>query len=55
MCEHHSLKIKNINKEILKIDNTIQELSLEYPTRWLQKGENYAMMKMDEPPRDNEE
>ena len=55
MCEHHSLQVKNINQEIIKIDNTIKELLLVYPTHRIQKGENYAMMKMEEPPSENEE
>lgn len=54
MCEYHSLQVRNINKKIIKIGNTIK-LLLEYPTHGLQKGKNYAMMKMEEPPSDNEE
>lgn len=33
----------------------IKSLSLEYPTNGLQKGKNYATMKVEEPPSDNEE
>jgi len=55
MCEYHSLQVRNIDKKIIKIGNMINELLLEYSTHGLQKGENYAMMKMEEPPSDNEE
>ena len=37
MCEHHSLQVKNINKEIIKIGNMIKELLLKYPTSGLQR------------------
>ena len=55
MCEYHSQQVRNIDKKIIEIDNMINELLLEYSTHGLQKGKNYAMMKMEEPPSDNEE
>jgi len=54
MYNHHSLQVRNINKEIIKIDNIIKELSINYPIIEFHKGKNYATMKVEEPPSDNE-
>lgn len=54
ICEEEEHRWKNYNSEIREIEKMIDKLSLVYSVG-LQKRENYAMMKMEEPPSDNEE
>ncbi len=47
-------RVKCYNREIAEVEKMIDKLLLRYSVD-LQKGENYAMTKMEEPPSDNEE
>jgi hypothetical protein len=47
--------VKCYNREIAEVEKMIDKLLLRYSVGGLQKGENYAMMKMEEPPSDNED
>jgi hypothetical protein len=53
-CENESHRVKCFNREIAEIEKIIDKMTFRY-SFGLQKGENYAMMKMEEPPSDNEE
>ena len=53
-CEKEANRVKFYNREIDEIEKMIDKLSLVYSVK-LQKGENYATMKVEEPPSDNEE
>lgn len=53
-CEKEVHRMKCYNREIDEIEKMIDKLLLVYSVG-LQKGENYAMMKMEEPPSDNED
>ena len=53
-CEKEAHRAKCYNIEIEEVEKMIDKLSLVYSVG-LQKGANYAMIKMEEPPSDNEE
>lgn len=52
ICEREAHRAKCFEEEIDKIEKMIDRLSLVYSVR-LQKGVNYANMKIRKPPSDN--
>jgi hypothetical protein len=52
--EKEAHRVKCYNMEIDEVEKMIDKLSLVYSVGH-QKGANYAMMKMEDPPSDNEE
>ena len=53
-CEEEAYRAKIYRLEIKEIEKMIDKMSIKHSVG-LQKGENYAMMKVEEPPSDNEE
>lgn len=53
-CEKEAHRVKCYNLEIDEIEKMIDKLTLVYSVG-LQKGENYAKMKVEGPPSNNEE
>lgn len=53
-CENEADRVRFYNRKIREIEKEIDRLYGETLVG-LQKGENYARMKMEEPPSDNEE
>ncbi len=54
-CEKESHRVNCFSQEIDEIEKMIDKMTFTCSVGGLQKGENYAMMKMEEPPSDNED